>query len=255
MKDCYGLKKSSIILALIGLFWTLAQNSLGPIIMVAGITMVTFIIFKGKNHDRLAGIIMLVALVTMLIMEYFLVPLQNTLFYISLFTISLGIFLTFYYSLKPQNIPSKQVKFLSWTGCILFMISFFILIGINFNNFSFSIIMGIGVSIILVTGLLIRRGILKDEAIVELNEGLTTGNTEKYWFKYESGGGPKPVRWQGWVCGAIFFISPLVMVFFARNIEMAIVLVFAIIVLFSVLIMLKSNYKEIMIKYSENFKK
>ena len=238
------MKYSAIFMAIMGLLWTLAQNSLGPIMMVLGVNIATFVIFKGKNQDITAGGIMVLALATMLTLEYFLVPIQNTAFYILLLIISLGIFLTFYYSLKPQNLLSKRVKILSWTGSILFGFSLFILMGIIFNNFILSLIMGVATIIVLATGLLIRRSISKDPVLQnEFNEVFTTGNSERYWFKSGINGFPKPVCWQGWVSLVVLFLSPFVVIIFTRNLEMAMVFILAIIVTIIVVIMLKSNYR------------
>nr|WP_054858820.1 hypothetical protein [Methanobacterium formicicum] len=133
MKNYKGLKYLAIFNVLLGLFSVvLVQNAMGPIIMLVGITMLTFIMFKGKNQDITAGIILVVASALMLILEYFLIPPQNTVFYILLLTMSSGIILTFYYSLKPQNPPNKQVKVLSWTGSFVFAVSLF-----YFNGYYF----------------------------------------------------------------------------------------------------------------------
>ena len=70
----------------------------------------------------------------------------------------------------------------------------------------------------LVTAWLIRRNIPHDDTLSdELNEGFTTENPEKYWLKYEVGGFPKPVRWQGWLCMVVLFSSPFVVIIFTRR--------------------------------------
>lgn len=255
-KNYKGLKYSAIFMVLWGLFSSLAQNSMGPILMFLGITTFAFIIFRGKNQDIIMGIIMAVALALMLSLEYFLIPLQNTVFYILLVIMSSGTFLTFYYSLKSQNLPSKRAKILSWTGSFLFLISFFILMGIILNNLTLSLITGVAVIIILIVAYFIRRSLPKDDTLLdELDEELATKNPDKYWFKYEYGGVPKPVRWQGWVCNVILFSSPFVVIIFIRNLETAMAIVFAIIVAVMVLIMLKSNYRQIMMEYRKDLKK
>jgi hypothetical protein len=257
MKNYKGLKYLAIFNVLLGLFSVvLVQNAMGPIIMFVGITIFTFIMFRGKNQDITAGIILVVASALMFILEYFLIPPQNTVFYILLLTMSSGIILTFYYSFKPQNPPNKQVKVLSWTGSFVFAVSLFILMGIIFNNLTLSLIMGMATIIMLVTAWLIRRSIPHDDTSSdELNEGFTTKNPEKYWLKYEVGGFPKPVRWQGWLCMVILFSSPFVVIIFTRNVETAMLIVLAIITAAMVVIMLKSNYREIMREYWENLKK
>jgi CDP-diglyceride synthetase len=229
---------------------------MGPIIMFVGITMFTFISFRGKNQDITLGIIIAGASALMFILEYFMLPRQNTVFYILLVIMSSSIFLTFYYSLKPQNLLSKRVKILSWTGSFLFTISLFILMGIILDNLTLSLIMGVATIIILVAAWLIRRSIPKDDILPdELNEGFTTENPDKYWFKYEKGGFPKPVSWQGWFCDLILFLSPFVVIIFIRNLETGMVIVFAIILAVIVVIMLKSNYREIMMEYRKDLKK
>lgn len=174
---------------------------------------------------------------------------------------SLGVFLTFYYSsfyysFKAQNLHNQQAKILSCTGSILFGISLFILTGIILDNLTLSLISGVAVSIIVVVAFLIRRSLPKDDTIPdEFDEEFTDEKPEKYWFKYEKGGFPKPVSWQGWVCDLILFSSPVVVIIFINNLEIGMVLVFAIIVTFMILLMLKSNYREIMMEYRKDLKK
>lgn len=257
MKNYKGLKYSTIFMILLGLFSAvLAQNSMGPLIMFVGIIMFTFIMFRGKNQNITVGIILAVASALMFTLEYFILPLQNTVFYILLLTMSSGIILTCYYSLKPQNPPNNQVKVLSWTGSFVFAVSLFILMGIIFNNLTLSLIMGVATIIMLVTSWLIRRSIPQDDTSSdELNEGFTNENPEKYWLKYKVGGFPKPVRWQGWLCMVILFSSPFVVIIFTRSVETAMVIVLTIMAVVMAVIMLKSNYRKIIREYREDLKK
>jgi hypothetical protein len=220
--------------------------------LALGIIFVT-LVFNGRMQNIIANLIMVVALAVMVMLEYFMVPLENTTFYILLLIMSLGTILTFYFSLKPQNLLSKRQKILSWTGAVLCGISLFGLVGILCNNFQLSLIMGgFAVSMILVT-MLIRRRIFKDKD--EFNESAPTRNPDKCWFRYEIGGFPKPVRWQGWVCYIIMFLSPFIVLIFDRNLNSALVIILAIVFAVIIITMLKSNYKEIIRKYREDFNK
>jgi hypothetical protein len=112
-------------MGLLGLGWTLTENPLGPIAMAFGIIIVTLPIFKDNKQNVTFSIIMVATLAMMLTLEYFLVPIQNTIFYVFLLIMSLCYFLTFYYSLKPQNQLTKREKILCWTGTILGGYKFF----------------------------------------------------------------------------------------------------------------------------------
>ena len=256
MKNYKGLKTSGILIALSGLLEVFNNNSYGPIMMAFGIFIVTFISFKDKKQDITAGIIIAATLAVMLTLEYFLVPIQNTTFYMLLLIMSLGIFISFYFSLKPQNLLSKREKILAWTGSILGGISLFSLMGIIFNNFRISLIIGVFTLIMIVIGRLIRRKISKEKALKdEFDEEFTTEKVEEYWFRYEIGGIPKPVRWQGWACYVIIFLSPFVVLIFDNDLDTAFVIILAIIFAFIAISMLKSNYKESIMKYKEDLKK
>ncbi|MCE7698763.1 MAG: hypothetical protein K8E24_007995, partial [Methanobacterium paludis] len=116
---------------------------------------------------------------------------------------------------------------------------------IIFNNFRVSLIIGVFTLIMIVFSLLIRRKISKEKALKdEFDEGFTTEKVEEYWFRYEIGGMPKPVRWQGWACYVIIFLSPFVVLIFDNDLDTAFVIILAIISAFIVISMLKSNYKE-----------
>lgn len=247
-----SLKYPAIFAVLLSLFYTLDHKPFGPIMLAWGIIVVT-IVFKGKIRDITATLIMITALAVMVILEYFLVPLENTTFYTLLLIMSLGTILTFYFSLKPQNLLSKRQKFLSWTGAILFGISLFSLMGIIWNNFQLSLIMGVLTFSMLLIGMLIRRRIPKDKD--EFNEAVTTINPDEYWFRYEFGGFPKPVRWQGWACYIIMFLSPFIVLIFDRNPDTALVIILVAVFTVIIIAMLKSNYREIIMKYREDLKK
>jgi len=256
MNHYKNLKSFGILMGLLGLFWTLGNNALGPIIMVFGINILTFIIFKDKKQNITFNIIMVATLVLMLTLEYFMVPIQNTTFYISLSIMSLGYFLTFYFSLKPQNLLTKREKILCWTGTILGVISFFGLVSIIYNNFLFSLVIGVFILIMLVIALFIRRKMFKDKALKdEFNEAFTTEKPEKYWFRYDVGVIPKPVRWQGWVCYGIMFLSLLVVLILDRDPDTAVIIILAIICAVVIITMVKSNYREIIMKFGEYLKK
>lgn len=257
MKNYKGLKTSGILIVLCGLFAMLNDNrSYGPIMMAFGIILITFYIFKDKKQDIAAGIIIAATLAMMLILEYFLVPVQNTTFYILLLVMSLGIFVAFYSSLKPQNLLSKGEKILAWTGSILGIVSLFGLMGIILNNFRISLIIGVFTLITIIFSLLIRRKISKEEAFRdEFDEEFITEKVEKYWFRYEIGRIPKPVCWQGWACYIITFLSPFVVLIFDGDLNTGFVTILAIIFAFIAISMLKSNYRESIMKYKEDLKK
>lgn len=246
------MKYPAIISVLLSLFYTLDHKPFGPIMLMWGIIFVT-LVFRGKIKDITATLIMVAALAVMVILEYFLVPMENTTFYILLLIMSLGTILTFYFSLKPQNLLSKREKFLSWTGAILFGISLFGLMGILWNNFQLSIIIGAFTVGTLLVGMLIRRRIPIDKD--EFNETVTTRNPDECWFRYEIGGFPKPVCWQGWACYIIMFLSPFIVLIFDRNPNSALVIILVIVFAVIIITMLKSNYKEIIRKYREDFNK
>lgn len=255
MKNYKSLKTSGILIALFGLL-SLFNNKFGPIMMAFGIIIVTFIIFKNKKQNITASIIIAATLAMMLTLEYFLIPIQNTTFYIFLLIMSLGTFMTFYFSLKPQNLLSKREKTLAWTGSILFVISLFGLMGIISNNFIISLIIGVFTLIMIVISLLTRRKISKEEALKdEFHEEFTPEKVEEYWFRYKIGGMPKPVRWQGWACYVMMFLSPFVVLIFDGDLNTAFVIILAIIFAFIIISTLKSNYKESIMKYREDLKK
>lgn len=165
MNNLKNLKFIGLMNALFGLLWTLDNHSFGPIMMTFGIIIATFAIFKDKDQNNMAVSIIAATLALMLILEYFLMPLQNTLFYVLLLIMSIGTFLVFHFSLKPQNLLTKREKIVSWTGTILFSISLFILMGIIYSNFALSLIIGTFTLIIIIISQLIRRRKLKDNKL------------------------------------------------------------------------------------------
>lgn len=256
MKNYKGLKSSGILTALLGLLWTLTNKSYGPIMMAFGIIILTFYIFKDKKQNITASMIMAATLAVMLTLEYFLVPIQNTTFYIFLLIMSLGTFMTFYFSLKPQNLFSKREKILSWTGSLLFLVSLFGLMGLIFNNFIISLIIGAFTLTLVVISLLIRRRMSKDEVLKdEFDEEFIRKEPEEYWFRYEIGGRPKPLCWQGWACCVMMFLAPLVVLIFDRDLNTAFIIILTIIFAFIIISMLKSNYRENIMEYKEYQKK
>jgi ascorbate-specific PTS system EIIC-type component UlaA len=135
---------------------------------------------------------------------------------------------------------------LLWTGPILLGIGLFGLMGIFFNNFMFSLIIGILVLILSVITRLIVKG--------ESNDAYAIG-PEEYWFIYEIGGMPKPVRWQGWACYGTIFLSLFVVLIFVRDPNTATVIMVASIFVVVIIAMLKSNYRERIAEYKEDLKK
>lgn len=256
MKNYRGLKTSGILMVLLGLSSMLSNRSYGPITMAFGIIIITFYIFKDKNKNITASIVIAATLALMLTLEYFLVPTQNTTFYIFLLIMSLGALIAFYFSLKPQNSLSKREKILAWTGSILFAISLLGLMGISFNNFTLSLVIGVFTLIMVLIGWLIRRKMSEEEALKdEFDEEFIRKEPEEYWFRYEIGGRPKPLCWQGWACCVVMFLSPVLVLIFDRDINTAFVIVLAIIFAFIIISMLKSNYRESIMEYREDQKK
>lgn len=257
MKNYQGFKSSGILAALLGVFSTLSGQAFGPVMVAMGIIIAAFFIFKDKKQNTTFGLIMAITLALMLAVEYFLLPMQNTIFYVLLVIMSLGTFLTFYFALKPQNLLTREEKILSWTGVNLFGISLFGIMGIIFNNFSFSLIIGAFALIMLVVGRLMRRRISQEDAFKdEFDKEYITGNPEDYWFNYKIGGGmPKPLRWQGWACYALIFVSPIVALIFARDPTTAVAIIVASIFVVIVIAMWKSNYRESVREHRENLKK
>lgn len=182
-KSLKSSRSSGILIGLLGLGWTLTENPLGPIAMAFGIIIVTLPIFKDNKQNVTFSIIMVATLAMMLTLEYFLVPIQNTIFYVFLLIMSLCYFLTFYYSLKPQNQLTKREKILCWTGTILGGISFFGLVSIIYNNFLFSLVIGVFTLIILVIALLIRIKMSKEKSLkMNLTKHLLQKNLKNIGF-------------------------------------------------------------------------
>lgn len=255
MNNIYDkLKSLGIIVIIAGLMNILTNHdAFGPLMMTFGIIFATFAIFKNKQRNKIVySMIIVAALALMLILESFIVPIQNTIFYLLLLIMSICTFLTFYFSLKPQNLLTHKEKVLSWTGSALFGISLFGVMGFIFNNFTISIIVGAFALIMIIVSLLIRRKAFKDN---EFNEASTI-DTKEYWFKYKIGRGmPKPICWQGWACYGIIFLSPLVIIFSNEDLTIDTIIIFAIIITVMIVTMLKSNYREIIREYKENLKK
>lgn len=256
MKIYRGLKFPGIMSVLVGLFWTLDHNSYGPIAIALGIIFTTLAIFKKEEHNsNIFSIIVVAALAIMLILEYFIVQVQNITFYTILLIMSISTFLIFHFSLKPQNLLSQREKIISWTGSILFGISFFGVMGIIFNNFNLSIILGVSMSIMFVISLFIRKRLFKDDALEnEFSEEYIIKDPEEYWFRYEVGKMPKPLSWQGWACYGIMFLSPFVILILSRDPTVTTVIAVAFIITIMIIAMLKSNYRECIREYKESLK-
>lgn len=143
-----------IIIGFLVLF--INHPALGPIFVPFGITYVTFYNFKSKKEvsRNFYSSIMALTLVLMFILEYFLVPIQNTPFYVLLIILSVSWFLAFYSSF---NYTHEKEKIIVWTGMILFAVSFSMLFGVVSNDFMLALIMGVFVLIIFSYAFFVRN--------------------------------------------------------------------------------------------------
>jgi FtsH-binding integral membrane protein len=128
-----------------------------------GIIFVITDIFKNKKHNKsFYSITIGIILAIMFILEYFLISMQNTIFYALLFIMSIGVFLGFHFAFVSKDHPTQMEKILSWTGMGIFGISLLGLLGFISNDYTFALIMGIIVLIIVGIGFLARRSKLGD---------------------------------------------------------------------------------------------
>lgn len=255
MDNYKNLRLSSIIMVILALFWTLGKNPMGPIFLALGLIFIIYNFFKSRNRAFYI-IIMAVILALMILGEYFLVHIQYTIFYIFLLIMGIGIFVSFYFSLFPKYQFTKRTKILSLTGSILVIISIFGLMGIILNNFMITLILIVFTLIAVLIGLLILRRISKDNALKDdFDNEYNTKDPKEYWFRYEIGGMPKPLRWQGWAWYGIIFLSPFVVLIFDNDRNTAVFIILALILVGIIISMLKSNYRESVVKYRENLKK
>jgi len=255
MKTHKKVMYSGITSVLIGLLLSGSHVYYGPIMMATGLILVSFFILKDKGHRVLFSIITVATLLIMFILEYFVLKVQNTQFYQLLFILSLGFIFTFIPSLKSQNSLTHEEKILGWSGTILFSIGFFGIMGIIFNDFSGSLILGVLLLIFIMFTLFLRRRISKEEELENEFEDVYASerNNQSYWFSYEVGGIPKPVSLKGWACYGIILLSPLIMVVFNDpTIDTAFILA----IIFGVILIsfLKSNYREIVKEYRKDLK-
>ena len=240
----YSSKWSFLIFILLGLS---LHNALSPIAISLSIIFASLSLYKNKQISSIVySMIIVGSLALMIIVEYFLVPLQNTIFYVFLIMITIGIFLSLYFSVISKERLISKNKILAWTGSILFLLGFFGIIGISLNNLTDALILGVLVLIFVLVGLVIRRSINKDNALEnELTEvNSTQRDIKNEWFKYEVGSIPKPVRWQGWACYIIFFISPFLVLTLDPNQTTGTVIIVALITIIIIIAMFKSNYRE-----------
>ncbi len=234
-----------MIFILLGLSF---HNALSPIAIALGIIFVSLNLYKNKQqiNSTVYRMIIIGSLALMIIVEYFLVPLQNTIFYVFLIMIAMGTYLTFYFSVISKERLTSNNKILAWIGSILFIIGFSGVFGISSNNLTIALILGVLVLIFVLVSLLIRRRISKD--IVLENEFTEVNSTQRdikeEWFKFEVGSIPKPVRWQGWACYIIFFISPFLVLILDPNPTTGTVIIVALITIIIIVAMFKSNYRE-----------
>lgn len=163
----YGnLKLAGFLLVVSGLFLTLLHEIIGLIFLALGVMNIIIDISKNKKYNgTFYSIILAAALAIMLILEYLLAPTQNSIFYVLLLMMSIGTLMTLYFELTPKHSLTKKEKIISQTGVILFAISFFSLIGIIYNNFTVTLIMVAFMLIMFVIIRLIRKRILKDNAL------------------------------------------------------------------------------------------
>ena len=143
-----------IITVIIGLFSILFYSSaIGPILIIIGILLILYDIFKNKDNETFYSIIMVATLILMFILEYFLVPIQNTAFYFFLLIMAIGSFISFYFQLH-NNPPTIIKTILLLTGYLLFYISIFSLMGIIYKDFTAAIMLGtIGLIILILVGI------------------------------------------------------------------------------------------------------
>jgi hypothetical protein len=241
----YFSKWSILIFILLALSF---HNALSPIVIALGIIFATLNIYKNKQQidSTVYSMIIVGSLALMIIVEYFLVPLQNTIFYVFIIMIAIGIFLTFYFSVISKERLTSKNKILAWTGSILFIIGLSGVFGISSNNLTIPLILGVLVLIFVLVSFVIRRRINKDNALenefTEVNS--TQRSIKEEWFKFKVGSLPKPVRWQGWACYIIFFISPFFVLILDPNPTTGTVIIVALIVILITIAMFKSNYRE-----------
>jgi hypothetical protein len=154
-----------LVLVIWGLWGILYEGYYsGPISVALGIIIFISSTFKSKtyNNRMVYNLIVLVALVILLIGEYFLVPIQNTIFYVLLLMMTVALFIASYFFLTPENVQNKREKIGMWAGLIIFLITFFALDGAINSDFTVSIIGGVIMSIAIAIGLLIRRKTLNN---------------------------------------------------------------------------------------------
>ena len=241
----YFSKWSFLILILLGLNF---HNALTPIAIALGIIYAPFNLYKNKQqiNSTVYSMIIIASLGLMIIVEYFLVPLQNTIFYVFLIMIAIGTYLTFYFSVISKEHLTSKKKILAWTGSILFIIGLSGVFGISSNNLTVALTLGVLVLIFVLVGLVMRRRINKDNALenefTEVNS--TQRDIKNEWFKFEVGSIPKPVRWQGWACYILFFISPFLVLILDPNPTTGTVIIVALITIITITAMFKSNYRE-----------
>lgn len=109
--------------------------------------------------------------------------------------------------------------------------------------------------ITVVISLLIHERLFKEDAFEEeFDESFITKEPEELRFKYEIGGMPKPVRWQGWALYGIIFLSPFIVLFFVRDANIGVVTIVAILTVGLIIALSKSNYIERLKEYRKNLK-
>lgn len=121
------------------------QSFSGPIVIALGLITTISATFKSKKYCNrtIYAIIVVVILAMMLIGEYFLAPTKNMIFYILLAIMAVPLFISAYFFLIPDRRQNKKEKILARTGITLFLMIFFLLVGVIDNDFTFSIIGGV----------------------------------------------------------------------------------------------------------------
>jgi hypothetical protein len=157
MQTNKNYRNATILMIITALMLFINHPVLGLIFIPFVIVCIAFHDFKLKEeHDKSFYIaIVTLSLVLMFVLEYFLVPIQNVMFYIFLIVLSIGFFLVAYLSFTFKSLNQKE-KIVGWTGVALIALSFPMLIGFIIN-FMFSLIIGVFALIIILVAFFIRK--------------------------------------------------------------------------------------------------
>ena len=151
--------RKNVALISIGFLLLIVSNlSLIPVFLSFGITFIVCYDVKVKNGHSgsfYSGVVAL-SLVLMFVLEYFLVPIENIIFYILLIVLSVGWFLIFYILFNCTHFNQKE-RIIVWIGIILYATSFSALLGVAHNEFMLALIIGVFVLIILLTTFFVQK--------------------------------------------------------------------------------------------------